>query len=100
MVELITYSNQSGVVCNSTILCKHLGIQHQDLIRRIKRKTTVYLPYELIDDKFSRGGKRINYKLKTHVIKALELYEIEEKMKLLTDIKREEIEIRLKEIFG
>jgi len=100
MVELITYSNKSGVVCNSIVLCKHLGIQHQDLIRRIKRKTTVYLPYELIDDKFSRGGKRINYKLKTHVIKALELYEIEEKMKLLTDIKREEIEIRLKEIFG
>ena len=100
MVELITYNNKSGVVCNSIVLCKHLGIQHQDLIRRIKRKTTVYLPYELIDDKFSRGGKRINYKLKTHVIKALELYEIEEKMKLLTDIKREEIEIRLKEIFG
>jgi len=100
MVELITYNNKSGVVCNSIVLCKHLGIQHQDLIRRIKRKTTVYLPYELIDDKFSRGGKRINYKLKTHVIKALELYEIEEKMKLLTDIKRKEIEIRLKEIFG
>jgi len=100
MVELITYNNKSGVVCNSIVLCKHLGIQHQDLIRRIKRKTTVYLPHELIDDKFSRGGKRINYKLKTHVIKALELYEIEEKMKLLTDIKRKEIEIRLKEIFG
>ena len=100
MVELITYSNQSGVVCNSIVLCKHLGIQHQDLIRRIKRKTTVYLPYELINDKFSRGGKRINYKLKTHVIKALELYEIEEEMKLLADIKRKEIEIRLKAIFG
>ena len=83
-MELISYSNKSGVVCNSIILCKHLGIQHQDLIRRIKRKTTVYLPHELIDDKFSRGGKRINYKLKTHIIKALELYEIEEEMKLLT----------------
>ena len=87
-------------MCNSIILCKHLGIQHQDLIRRIKRKTTVYLPYELINDKFSRGGKRINYKLKTHVIKALELYEIEEEMKLLTDIKKKEIEIRLKAMFG
>ena len=99
-MELISFSNKSGVVCNSIILCKHLGIQHQDLIRRIKRKTTVYLPYELINDKFSRGGKRINYKLKTHIIKALELYEIEEEMKLLTDIKRKEIEIRLKAIFG
>ena len=87
-------------MCNSIVLCKHLGIQHQDLIRRIKRKTTVYLPYELINDKFSRGGKRINYKLKTHVIKALELYEIEEEMKLLADIKNKEIEIRLKAIFG
>ena len=99
-MELITYSNKSGVVCNSIVLCKHLGIQHQDLIRRIKRKTTVYLPHELINDKFSRGGKRVNYKLKTHVIKALELSEIEEEMKLLTDIKKNEIEIRLKAIFG
>ena len=99
-MELISYGNKSGVVCNSIVLCKHLGIQHQDLIRRIKRKTTVYLPHELINDKFSRGGKRINYKLKTHIIKALELYEIEEEMKLLTDIKRKEIEIRLKAIFG
>ena len=99
-MELITYSRKSGVVCNSIVLCKHLGIQHQDLIRRIKRKTSVYLPYELIDDKFSRGGKRINYKLQTHVIKALELYEIEEKMQTLTDIKKKEIEIRLKAIFG
>ena len=99
-MELISYGNKSGVVCNSIVLCKHLGIQHQDLIRRIKRKTTVYLPHELINDKFSRGGKRINYKLKTHIIKALELYEIEEEMKLLIDIKRKEIEIRLKAIFG
>ena len=99
-MELITYSNKSGVVCNSIVLCKYLGIQHQDLIRRIKRKTNVYLPHELINDKFSRGGKRINYKLKTHIIKALELYEIVEEMKLLTDIKRKEIEIRLKAIFG
>ena len=87
-------------MCNSIVLCKQLGIQHQDLIRRIKRKTTVYLPHELINDKFSRGGKRINYKLKTHIIKALELYEIEEEMKLLTDIKRKDIEIRLRAIFG
>ena len=87
-------------MCNSIVLCKHLGIQHQDLIRRVKRKTNVYLPHELIDDKFSRGGKRVNYKLKTHVIKALELSEIEEEMKLLTDIKKNEIEIRLKAIFG
>ena len=99
-MELISYSNKSGVVCNSIVLCKHLGIQHQDLIRRIKRKTTVYLPYELINDKFSRGGKRINYKLKTHIIKALELYEIVEQMQTLTEIKRKEIEIRLKAIFG
>ena len=88
------------MVCNSIVLCKHLGIQHQDLIRRVKRKTNVYLPHELINDKFSRGGKRVNYKLKTHVIKALELSEIEEEMKLLTDIKKNEIEIRLKAIFG
>ena len=87
-------------MCNSIVLCKHLGIQHQDLIRRVKRKTNVYLPHELINDKFSRGGKRVNYKLKTHVIKALELSEIEEEMKLLTDIKKNEIEIRLKAIFG
>ena len=100
MVELITYSNKSGVVCNSIVLCKHLGIQHQDLIIRIKRKTTVYLPYELINDKFSRRGKRINYKLKTHVIKALELYEIVEQMQTLTEINKKEIEIRLKAIFG
>lgn len=99
-MELITYSNKSGVVCNSILLCKHLGIQHQDLIRRIKRKTTVYIPHELINDKFSIGGKRINYRLKTHIIEALELYEIVEQMKTLTDIKRKEIEIKLKAIFG
>ena len=99
-MELISYSNKSGVVCNSIVLCKQLGLQHQDLIRRIKRKTTVYIPHELINDKFSRGGKRINYKLKTHIIKVLELYEIEEEMKLITDIKRKEIEIRLRAVFG
>lgn len=98
---MIKYSNKSGFYVGSTELCKHLGVSHQDLMRKVDRVDKVrYRPYNIIKDKYCKDGKRKSYRLSAIAISKLGLTDIREVM----DTKRKEwkieIEKRLDSMFG
>ncbi len=101
MVELITYNRRNGVVVNSTALAKHLGVRHQDLMRKVRRiMKSSYVPKNVIADKYSKGGKRDNYMFTKRIIVKLGYLEFVDDMVKLENKVREEVRERLRKMFG
>lgn len=98
--ELISYTVKDGCYVNSVVLAKDLKVRHQDLIRRVKRVYKNYLPYVTIQCKYTKGGRRINYKLRRSVVAKLGLLDVAKEMDLIIETESRKIEIMLDEIFG
>ena len=99
-MDLVEYSNRNGIFVRSTELAKYLGVRHQDLIRKIERKSKGYIPHDTIKCKYSPNGVRVSYKLKINHIELLELYDLAEQMKAEQKRISEEIRIRIRNLFG
>ena len=101
MVELITHNRRNGVVVNSTALAKHLGVRHQDLMRKVKRiMKSSYVPKNVINDKYCKGGKRDNYMFTKRIIKKLGYLELIPEMDLLQEKIKKESREKLDKMFG
>ena len=101
MVELITHNRRNGVVVNSTALAKHLGIRHQDLMRKVKRiMKSSYVPKNVINDKYCKGGKRDNYMFTRKIIVKLGYLELIPEMDLLQEKIKKESQEKLDRMFG
>lgn len=101
MVELITHNRRNGVVVNSTALAKHLGVRHQDLMRKVKRiMKSSYVPKNVINDKYCKGGKRDNYMFTKKIIVKLGYLELIPEMDLLQEKIKKESQERLDRMFG
>lgn len=99
-MDLVKYSNRTGVYIYSTDLAKYLGIRHQDLMRKINRMSKGYIPHDTIKCKYSPNGVRVSYKLNFKHIGTLELFDLVEQMKEKQRQISEEIGIRIRQLLG